>query len=430
MTIKILNSTIDNYNKHNLTLKYTEQSLNKNIVKFTLSLFHENKEMFKVNELIYKNDEAYKFLKDGSDKIECVEFMNNYEGIYIYLYYFDKLDKWFVSTKKQINNYEIYKSFKRAVKNQNINLNDLDKKYVYVFNLMSNKFMNYCSNSKNKYDIIEFIKKINIENNEEIYKDNYKSFNDVVYKKFLEDPLFTVKKDINVNDKNYEILYENPDYNVQKNINIDNTINELELRLKYLNHLNSKENNGFLKVKGIKIYCNNGNKKTTLMIDTEIYKYLRNINYNYQKYRIKPIDVLFLSECVKNIVLPNDNNYNTKNKNYVKFIEQVIQNFYYCKHSELIMEFKKYNKIYNDFIKSLKKYYTINDNTNYPKSLIYFYNYIDKNPLDQKYNNDFRYCIKFYCENNLNLFWSLYNGILKLENTDKSSIDSEHCKIQ
>lgn len=405
MTVKVLNSTIDNYNKYNLSLKYTEQSQNKSIVKFKISLYYEDKEMFNIDELIYKNNEALTYLNKHKQEIKNKEgyynFMSNLEGIYVYAYYFDKADKWFVSTKRQINDYDVYKSFKRVLKTQNIDFNDFDKNYVYVFNLMSNKFIQYCSLTDKKYDFLEFIKKVECKNSK-----TYETPKEKIEYMFINNPILTTY--LNKQDYDSEAIDLN---------------NEIKMKLDYLNHSSFKNNNGFLKNKGLKIYCFSGNKNklATLMIDSDVYKYFSYLKYNYQKYKINIRDVLFLSQYI----LYNKTPYN--NTEFKNIIDNTYSTYWGNDENKLKEEKEKYKKIYNNFINNLEKYHKKEDKQNYPKSLIYFYDYVNKH--DDKTINvyGFRTFVYQYCSENINLLWSLYNGVLKLESQE---IDKEHCKIQ
>ena len=177
--VKVQSSTsevvMNYYKKYNISLKYEETKNEQPFVSYTLSLFDGNNKIFTDHETQYFNNNAIEFIKQNKD-IEYNVY-DNLEGINIYLYYFQPVNKWFVSTKKQINNHEIYKSVIRAMNYEKLIFEQLDKNYVYVLKLISNKFIRFCSYSRfNKYDYIFFVKKINRQTNEIFYNDDQHIF--------------------------------------------------------------------------------------------------------------------------------------------------------------------------------------------------------------------------------------------------------------
>ena len=79
-----------------------------------------------------------------------------------------------------------------------MNFENLDKKYVYVLKLISNKFIRFCSYSRfNKYDYVFFIKKINRENDEIVYVDDQH-----IFSRFID---IIDYKTSNIDDEEYNV---------------------------------------------------------------------------------------------------------------------------------------------------------------------------------------------------------------------------------
>ena len=110
---------MDYYNKFNLSLKYEEITTEQPSLIYNVYLFHNDTKIFSDNEIYYFNEKAKDFIKNNHDLEFTVS--DNIEGINVYLYYFKDSDKWFVSTKKHLNNHEIYKAVIRAMNYEKIN---------------------------------------------------------------------------------------------------------------------------------------------------------------------------------------------------------------------------------------------------------------------------------------------------------------------
>ena len=326
--VKVKSSTgnivMNHYNKFNLSLKYEEYNTEQPNISYSVSLYHNDKKLFTDSELLITNDNAINFIKENQDL--NYEVSDNIEGINIYLYYFEPANKWFVSTKKQINNHEIYKSLVRAMNYEKINFNIFDKKFVYVLKLVSNKFIRFCSYSRfNKYDYIFFYKKINRITNEEFFVDDQHIF-----------------------QRSRQIIDYKDKYN-----NIEEFIN-LNMKGKILNAF---KENGYVRYVGLTISCFKDNKYITLNIDSTVYKFLNEMNYDYQKYKIKPIDVLFFS-----YLLSHDEVYKKK-------IIEILK----IEYMPVILSRKlgEYGAIIDRVCEIMAKFYLSNDNSNF-KSLEYF----------------------------------------------------------
>ena len=253
---------MDYYNKYNLSLKYEEITTEQPSLIYSVSIFHENTKIFSDNEIYYFNNDARKFIQENNNLEFTVS--DNIEGINVYVYYFQPADKWFVSTKKHLNNHEIYKAVVRAITYEKLSFSQLDKNYVYVLKLVSNKFIRFCSYSRfNKYDYIFFNKKINRITNEISYEDEQHIFQRLRPVIEYKQKYSTIEEFINVN------------------LNSKN--------------LNAFKENGYVRYIGLSIDCVKEGQKVNLNIDSNVYKFLNDLKYDYQKYKLKPIDVLFFN---------------------------------------------------------------------------------------------------------------------------------------
>lgn len=356
------------YNKYNISLKYEEFKNEQPANYYTVSLFCGNDKIFTDKDITYFNNDSIDFIKNNKDLDYGV--YDNIEGINIYLYYFKQANKWFVSTKKQINNHDIYKSVIRAFNYEKLNFENLDKKYVYVLKLISNKFIRFCSYSRfNKYDYVFFIKKINRENDEIVYDDDQH-----IFSRFI------------------DIIDYKPKYKT-----IENFIN-FDMKNK---NLNAFRENGYLKCIGLTVYCIKDNQRINLNIDTNIYQLLSNSNYDYQKYKLKPIDVLFF-----NYLLSNDEDYKRKIIDILK-IEYMP--------SILSVRLGQYMKIIDKICEYMSKFY-INKETSTYKSLEYlkinFGKYIEGKSLitEKDYPS---YICEYFKVHNINIFFSIFKSIKK-----------------
>lgn len=339
------------YNKKfNLSINYQNYSENKDIINFKVSLNNGEKSLFNFTETLIKNDEAYNFI--NNNKIDTFKIYHNYDGVYVYLYYIDSLNKWFVSTKREISNYKIYSAFFRALRLQNINLQSFDKNYVYIFNLNSYKITNYKPVNPFGERLI-LLKKIN-------KFDNSVSYN-------IEDRFNHLKQFDDFN----------PLFGNAKNIIAEQIKRELEKCNK----------NPFTSCCGLCVYCYIGNKTTVLIFDTDLYKYIKKYKYNYQKYKINIKDSLYYDYIL------------THETERLREIETILP------------EVKEnINQYYSEFDKFIT-FLTINfKNQEYKNNTLrYFYNTLEKENINFS-NPDLKEDIKLYILSliNLNVFYSLY----------------------
>lgn len=371
--VKVQSSTsevvMNYYKKYNISLKYEETKNEQPFVSYTLSLFNGNNKIFTDHETQYFNNNAIEFIKQNKD-IEYNVY-DNLEGINIYLYYFQPVNKWFVSTKKQINNHEIYKSVIRAMNYEKLIFEQLDKNYVYVLKLISNKFIRFCSYSRfNKYDYIFFIKKINRQTNEIFYNDDQHIF-----------ARFNI-------DIDYKTKYKT----------IENFI-ETDMKNK---NLNAFKENGYLKCIGLTVYCIKDNQRINLNIDTNVYKFISESGYDYQKYKLKPIDVLFF-----NYLLSHD-------ENYKKRIIDILKIEYMP--TILSVRLGQYEKIIDKVCVYMSTFYINKETSNY-KSLEYFKSNFNKFIEGRKSfitEKDYpSYICEYFKVQNINIFFSILKSIKK-----------------
>ena len=375
--VKVKSSTSDivmnHYNKFNLSLKYEENISEQPIISYSVSFYHNDKKLFTDSETILSNDNAFEFIEQNQNL--NYEASVNIEGINIYLYYFEPANKWFVSTKKQINNHEIYKSFIRAMENEKINFNILDKNFVYVLKLVSNKFIRFCSYSRfNKYDYLFFNKKINRSTGEEFYIDDQNIFQRSKPIIDFKDKYVSIEEFINMNMKSIV--------------------------------LNAFKENGYVRYVGLTLSCNKDNKIITLNIDSTVYKILSEMKYDYQKYKIKPIDVLFFS-----YLLSHD-------EEYKKEIIEILK----IEYMPIILSRKlgEYEAIIDKICEIMTKYYTTNDKSNF-KSLEYFKSNFNKYVESVQYQISQQISEKdlpavvcdYFKMQSINIFFSIFKSIKK-----------------
>ncbi len=375
--VKVKSSTSDivmnHYNKFNLSLKYEENISEQPIISYSVSFYHNDKKLFTDSETILSNDNAFEFIEQNQNL--NYEASVNIEGINIYLYYFEPANKWFVSTKKQINNHEIYKSFIRAMENEKINFNILDKNFVYVLKLVSNKFIRFCSYSRfNKYDYLFFNKKINRSTGEEFYIDDQNIFQRSKPIIDFKDKYVSIEEFINMNMKSIV--------------------------------LNAFKENGYVRYVGLTLSCNKDNKIITLNIDSTVYKILSEMKYDYQKYKIKPIDVLFFS-----YLLSHD-------EEYKKEIIEILK----IEYMPIILSRKlgEYEAIIDKICEIMTKYYTTNDKSNF-KSLEYFKSNFNKYVESVQYQISQQISEKdlpavvcdYFKMQSMNIFFSIFKSIKK-----------------
>lgn len=339
------------YNKKfNLSIDYQNYSDNKDIIKFKVSLNNGEKPLFNFTETLYKNDEAFNFI--NINKIDTYKIYHNYDGVYVYLYYVESLNKWLVSTKREICNYKIYSAFFKALRSQKINLQSFDKNYVYIFNLNSYKLTNYKPVNPFGEHLI-LLKKID------------KFDNSVNYN--IEDRFNHLKQ-----FGDYNPLFGNAKNNVAEHIK-----KELEICNK----------NPFTSSCGLCVYCYVENKISVLVFDTEIYKYLKKYKYNYQKYKIDIKDTLYYD-----YILTHETERLREIETILPEVKENINQYY-----------SKFDKIIT-FLANNFKTQEYKNNT-----LRYFYNTLEKENININ-NLNLKEDIKLYILslNNLNIFYSLY----------------------
>lgn len=371
--VKVQSSTglvvMDYYNKFNLSLKYEEITTEQPSLIYNVIVFHNNEKIFSDNEIYYFNDKAEDFIKNNRDLEFTVS--DNIEGINVYVYYFQPVDKWFVSTKKHLNNHDIYKAVVRAMTYEKLNFVQLDKNYVYVLKLVSNKFIRFCSYSRfNKYDYIFFNKKINRITNEVQYEDDQHIFQRLKPIIEYKQKYPTVEEFINVNMNN-------------KNLNV------------------FKEN-GFVKYLGLCIECIKNGQKINLNIDSNLYKFLNEIKYDYQKYKLKPIDVLFF-----NYLLSHDEDFKKRIIGFLK-IEYMP--------SILSIRLGQYEKIIDNICIYISNIYKNKTESNF-NSIKYFIFNFNKFIESRKQFIEEKDLPSYVCEyfkfRNINTFFSVFNTIKK-----------------
>lgn len=360
---------MDYYNKYNLSLKYEEITTEQPSLIYSVSIFHENIKIFSDNEIYYFNNDARKFIQENHNLEFTVS--DNIEGINVYVYYFQPADKWFVSTKKHLNNHEIYKAVVRAITYEKLSFSQLDKNYVYVLKLVSNKFIRFCSYSRfNKYDYIFFNKKINRTTNEISYEDEQHIFQRLRPVIEYKQKYSTIEEFINVN------------------LNSKN--------------LNAFKENGYVRYIGLSIDCVKEGQKVNLNIDSNVYKFLNDLKYDYQKYKLKPIDVLFF-----NYLLSHD-------EDFKKRIIEIFKVEYMP--TILSVKFGQYEKIIDNICVYISDIYKnkIESQYNSIKYFIFNFNkFIESRKQFIEEKDLPTYVCEYFKFRNTNTFFSVLNTIKK-----------------
>lgn len=364
------------YKKYDLTLKYNEQPLDNenNDIVFNISISHNKSKLFNIQEHILNNYKAYQYIiQNPTNEYKIYQ---SYEGIYIYLYYFEPSNKWFVSTKKQINNFDVYKAFEKAKENMGFEYSDLNKNYIYVFKLVSYKFIKYCCYSDDKYNFLIYQKTIDKQTNKIIEDNNFNN----------EENKIVIYEDVYKTIKSQLLFYEMDEYKNQNYVNYQG----LEVQTK------DKDNNIIM----LKFY-------------TDTYKYFLNYPYNYGKYRVKPKDHLFFSYLI------------SKNENEKSQLNQLFKTSYnpYItskKITEKINIINTVSKLIICFYRNKNKL----DNQNIPKSFIYLIPYIDKimyneNITDKSFIN---LIYRLILDNGINKFYALLKPIKNICSSDIKNI--------
>ena len=360
---------MDYYNKYNLSLKYEEITTEQPSLIYSVSIFHENTKIFSDNEIYYFNNDARKFIQENNNLEFTVS--DNIEGINVYVYYFQPADKWFVSTKKHLNNHEIYKAVVRAITYEKLSFSQLDKNYVYVLKLVSNKFIRFCSYSRfNKYDYIFFNKKINRTTNEISYED--------------EEHIFQRLRPVIEYKQKYSTIEEF----INVNLNSKN--------------LNAFKENGYVRYIGLSIDCVKEGQKVNLNIDSNVYKFLNDLKYDYQKYKLKPIDVLFF-----NYLLSHD-------EDFKKRIIEIFKVEYMP--TILSVKFGQYEKIIDNICVYISDIYKnkIESQFNSIKYFIFNFNkFIESRKQFIEEKDLPTYVCEYFKFRNTNTFFSVLNTIKK-----------------
>lgn len=355
-------SKIDKYNKFNLKLVYTEQlnntEFNNSDIKQETTIYYNNQKLFTISEHKMDGYKAFDYIIQNPTK--DYKLYQSYEGINVYLYYFNSANKWFVSTKKKIYNYEIYKEFKKAKENMGFDYDNLNKDCVYVFKLLSNKFIKYCSYSDGKYSYLIYLKTIDRQT------DN-------------------IKDDQNFNNAENEIKIKNNIYS-----SIVSHMPALEFE--------EYKNNSYVNFKGLDSRINNGREEIILNFYTNTYKYFVYYPYDYGKYKIKPKDHILFSYIL------------TQNEKEKKLIDQLLS----VEYNPQVLA-KKLSDKYKEIDKVSNFLLNLSDNQNIPLSIHYFLSSCNKQ-LNQTDEEVKRFNIIKQCliGSNINVFYSVIKSVNKL----------------